>query len=289
MDVFHTHKDLSVAPSFDAGRCYRVDASPDMRLGGKLDYIIGFRASHPDRVDALQFVIACVQKTLPAAHIVVVEQDAQPVLDPAEFPGCEVIFVRNDQLYNRGWGFNIGANAGSRPQLLFADADVFLTHDGYRKALQQIEIFEAVDPKRFYLWNVHQQNPTDLTYYIEGPRYGNTMAGGIFLVQRRVFMEVGMWDERFEGWGGEDNAMEHVIRSYLSFCRLQVDAFHIRHARAAVDGRAQPNYAANRNLSDTICSLHGERLHSYMIEKGAHPKGLHDKYARLNAAQLSRE
>ena len=31
--------------------------------------------------------------------------------------------------------------------------------------------------------------------------------GGNFFIRRQAFLELGLWDERFLGWGGEDDAM----------------------------------------------------------------------------------
>ena len=132
-----------------------------------------------------------------------------------------------------------------------------------------------------YIWNVNKIVLDSLDYQTKNIRYGNTFAGGIFLIRRESFLSIGMWDEDFEGWGGEDNVMEHVIRSYLRHCRLQLEVFHVNHQRTAHDGKEQPQYLHNSELSRHICSLHGERLQRYMENKKKQIAACKDKYRKL--------
>ncbi len=34
-------------------------------------------------------------------------------------------------------------------------------------------------------------------------------AGGSFVIRREAFVALGGWDERFRGWGGEDDALSY--------------------------------------------------------------------------------
>ena len=40
------------------------------------------------------------------------------------------------------------------------------------------------------------------------------MAGGIFIIQREFFARAGGFDERFTGWGGEDDDMSNRIKHH---------------------------------------------------------------------------
>ena len=248
----------------------------------QIDYIISYRESAPDRKIALHFVTAWLHKTFPDMNVVIVEQDTSPKLKDSELPNCQRIFIYNPGLFNRGWSCNVGASATNKPYLIFGDADIFMPKSAYLECFHYLQEFEAVDPKKNYVYNVNNIALDPLSYQSKNIRYGNTFAGGIFLIRRQSFLSLGMWDEDFEGWGGEDNVMEHVIRSYLRHCRLQLDVFHINHHRTADDGNKQPQYLYNSKLSRLICSLHGERLQKYMENKKKRNPASKYKYRNLS-------
>ncbi|WP_281557579.1 galactosyltransferase-related protein [Thalassomonas sp. RHCl1] len=261
----------------------------------QIDYIISYRESSVDRRKALFYVVSRLHQTFDKLNIIIVEQDDSPKLTADDLPYCQLIFVFNAGLFNRGWSNNVGVNASMRPFVAFADCDIFLTKQSYQSCFDALQVFDAVDPKKSYITNVDLAMPTtDLaedkkivqadmsqvsaTYTIKNRRYGNTFAGGIFFIRRQSLQALGFWDENFEGWGGEDNAMEHVIRLFLRQCRLQLEVFHIDHSRSWLDTRAQPGYQSNSQRCRAICAIHGQALLEYLKEKKQCIPGAIDKY-----------
>ena len=264
-----------------------------------LDYIISYRESSPDRRKALMYVVSYLRQMFDRLNIIVVEQDTSPKLKAADLPHCQLIFVYNAGLFNRGWSNNVGVNATRRPFIAFADCDIFLKKESYLNCFDALQFFDAVDPKKSYITNVglppdaicphksinHQEKDSQEVpsenlsgYRIKNRRYGNTFAGGIFFIRRQSLLALGLWDENFEGWGGEDNAMEHVIRLFLRQCRLQLEVFHIDHSRTRFDTREQPAYQANSRRCQEICAIHGTALLAYLKEKNKTISGAVDKY-----------
>lgn len=243
-----------------------------------VDYVITYRQSTPDRENALHFVAAWIHNAFPDLNIIIVEQDSHQKLGTSELSYCQHKFIYNPGLFNRGWAFNVGATLTERPYLIFGDADIFMQKSAYLESFHYLREFQAVDPKKNYVWNVSDIRFNPLRYDKSKIRYGNTFAGGVFFISRACFLSIGMWDEDFEGWGGEDNVMEHIIRCYLRQCRLQLDVLHINHQRLVLDGKGQPHYEQNSKLSKHICSLHGERLQSYMERKKLRLSGSKSRY-----------
>ncbi|WDE01627.1 galactosyltransferase-related protein [Thalassomonas actiniarum] len=260
-----------------------------------IDYIISYRESSADRRKALFYVVSRLHQTFDRLNIIIVEQDSSPKLTADDLPYCQLIFVFNAGLFNRGWSNNIGVNASMRPFLAFADCDIFLTKQSYHSCFEALQVFDAVDPKKSYITNVDlatsateqvkgkksaqgDMSQLSTTYTIKNRRYGNTFAGGIFFIRRQSLLALGFWDENFEGWGGEDNAMEHVIRLFLRQCRLQLEVFHIDHSRTRFDTRAQPGYQSNSQRCRAICAIHGQALLEYLKEKKQCIPGAIDKY-----------
>lgn len=260
----------------------------------QIDYIISYRESSADRRKALFYVISRLHQTFDKLNIIVVEQDTSPKLTAADLPFCQLIFVFNAGLFNRSWSNNVAVNASTRSFIAFADCDIFLTKQSYQSCFDALQIFDAVDPKKSYITNVSLPDETIVqtkehkstqegiklasTYTIKNRRYGNTFAGGIFFIRRQSLLALGFWDENFEGWGGEDNAMEHVIRLFLRQCRLQLEVFHIDHSRTRFDSRSQPGYQSNSQRCRAICAIHGQALLEYLKEKKQSIPGAVDKY-----------
>ena len=74
------------------------------------------------------------------------------------------------------------------------------------------------------------------------------IAGGSFLISRNLFDEVGGFDERFLGWGGEDDAFSLRVNSASNKVALlkQSLAWHLWHPRLAAQDN--PHYQNNRKL-----------------------------------------
>ncbi|WDE08030.1 hypothetical protein SG34_014715 [Thalassomonas viridans] len=259
----------------------------------QIDYIISYRESSADRRKALFYVVSRLHCYFKDLNIIVVEQDTSPKLKAADLPYCQLIFIFNGGLFNRGWSNNVAVNAGRRPFLVFADCDIFLSKESYQTCFNALQVFDAVDPKKSYITNVsipaaaavqekcnggRELSEISPAYTLKNRRYGNTFAGGIFLIRRQSLLALGLWDESFEGWGGEDNAMEHVIRLFLRQCRLQLEVFHIDHSRTRLDTRSQPGYQANSQRCRAICAVHGKALLEYLKEKKQIIAGASDKY-----------
>lgn len=260
----------------------------------KVDYIISYRESSADRKAALLYVTSWVLNAFPEINIIVVEQDNRQKLVKDELPGCQLIFIFNEGLFNRSWSNNVGAVHGARPFLVFADCDIFLKKQAYQACFDALGVFDAVDPKKSYITNVDlsaayllpskqvkKQRVPD--YKIKNKRFGNTFAGGIFFIRRQSLIDIGLWDETFEGWGGEDNVMEHVIRLFLRQCRLQLEVFHIDHLRTVLDTKSQPQYQLNSERCRAICGEHGPAMLVYIEDKKQAVWGATDKYRDQNA------
>ena len=82
------------------------------------------------------------------------------------------------------------------------------------------------------LLDVHPDEKDIMEFNMEKYPYRfNTDGKGIVVVDRSKAMEIRGWDERFKGWGGEDNDFENRISVVADFCSIE-DAsnfFHIPH------------------------------------------------------------
>ena len=212
----------------------------------------------------LEIVLARLARS-PAIETIVVEQDRVPRLSgELPLPRARHLFVRNDGPFNKGWGLNVGARLASGSELAFLDADVLvgksldnafalcarefamvkpyvrladLTRAQTRALRAGTLVPLAIDPRR---------------QAREAIGESTVLCGGLFVLRRDAFMHIGGFDERFVGWGGEDDAMTiKVERARLSCVELDDEiALHLWHPRSRSTTMRQPHYAQNLALLD---------------------------------------
>jgi len=231
-------------------------------------YIITWRESaDADRRANLLTVLAWLART-PELEVIVVEQDDAPHLDDKlPDPHSKYIFAYNPGPFNKGWGFNVGVRQASTSIFAFGDADVIVEGALAQCIAHCQQGYRAVKPYRRLLDLTSEETAVVRTgdFDFEPPRPADVAArnrepkgefvvfcGGLFFIRSDAFRHLGGWDERFVGWGGEDDAMTYKLeRARLSAVELdERPALHLWHRRTAETTSGQPFYAANRALLD---------------------------------------
>ena len=236
----------------------------------KASYIIAFRESNEERRNALLFVISLLRKNFPKLEIIVVEQDDKSKIKFEPSLNVRHLFFENAKAFKHCHAYNKGAKTTDREILIFGCADVFLDRKDYEICFREIQNFEALTPNWTEIFNVkitdlQKHEFTNLNF-----RELYTYAGGILFMTRSSFEKSGGWDERFEGWGCEDDAMSHVIFNKLSSISLRLPMYHIDHPRGA--DRNHQEFIGNQHRLQEIRSFHGPVLDRYVeflqIENG---------------------
>lgn len=202
--------------------------------------------------------------SLPEVEVVVVEQGAAPGPALSGTQQVRWLFCYNPGPFNKSWGFNVGAQFSHAPVLAFGDGDVICDatwRESVRLVREELAIAKpyrhVVDltshesmQVRQGLWNFVPQRAPDAPRSREAQGEYLVFAGGLFLVRREVFARVGGFDERFVGWGGEDNAMSlRLTAAGVPMGGLDLaPALHLWHPRSAQTTVGQPHYRANCQL-----------------------------------------
>ncbi len=206
--------------------------------------LIAYRRQNAARQRNLEFLLGLLH-AIEGIEIVVVEQDSEPRLPVGTRSGINYQFAYNPGLFNKAWALNIAAREAKAAILVFMDADILLEQDGFEQMLQRLgSDADAVSPYDTF-FDLDESETLrlmegDLGLVVERREdeinrrslmQRSPFCGGVFGVTRALYDRVGGLDERFVGWGGEDDAMtarlEHFAHNMITLD--QSHAYHLWH------------------------------------------------------------
>lgn len=208
-----------------------------------LSYIVGHRGDG-ERLENLLFTIKYISQIDLIDEIIIVEQsNSDSVLSKLNLPQkCKHIFLSHsfNWFYNRSWGFNVGYRHSLGDYLIFSDNDIFMNLEDLTSSLKDCKNYDAVNPYSKIIDTTSSEAKAIIETGIanvtnRSSRGGVNFAGGMCMFSRSAFEQIGGWDERFVGWGGEDEALCHKISKILQKDRyktLDFTSFHLYHARS---------------------------------------------------------
>lgn len=238
-------------------------------------YLITFRDNDDGRLSLLNAVVAWLAG-LPNLEVIIVEQHDSPRIDPRSLPGnSRTRFVYNDGPFNKAWGLNVAAKLATRELIVIGDADMVMSGGALGRALAVCrDHYDAVNPYS----NLVDLTESETRSVLEGGldpegglpgRSGDRrpqgefvcFCGGICVFRRAVYLGLGGMDERFQGWGGEDDAMSIALARHTSRLAVQTDtmAWHLWHPRPP-ERYHHPSYRRNRELAERYRTCSREEL-----------------------------
>ncbi|MGB3672886.1 MAG: glycosyltransferase family 2 protein [Candidatus Nanopelagicales bacterium] len=220
-------------------------------------YVIAYRRDETgERRRNLDAVLRHVEP-IAFAEVIVVEVDQ--VATPDLPSTVNHIQLRDSGPFNKSRAMNVGFAASSAQVVAFADADLISPIEEIELAVASVEDrFDATTPfDRIVDLDAHATAAVladgrlpDLRESAEEGKRGEgeylPFCGGLFVTRRELFESVGGFDERFIGWGGEDDALS--VKYARSGARLGINAgrpaYHLWHDRP-VARYTHANYRAN--------------------------------------------
>jgi predicted glycosyltransferase involved in capsule biosynthesis len=213
----------------------------------QVSILLPFKADNGIRSAVLQWVIGYYNKVMPGVEICIGENSDEP------FSKCKAI--------------NAAARKATRSVYVLADCDVVYDPDLIVEALHLLQqapwvipfnrVLDISKEKTEELLHMEPDWPLPLVeadckegYMIEW------FAGKINIFSREAFQNVGGVDERFVGWGGEDDAFLMAMNTLCGpFTRLNRTIYHMWHPYVGPNNN--PHYNANVQL-----------LYSYQLAYG---------------------
>lgn len=221
-------------------------------------YIILHRdkSSNKDRTRNLLKVIENIRSNIDI-DIMVLEQDASSDHELCQKLSDQNViykFLYNPNLFNRSWGYNCAVTLTEYGKLVLADNDVVLNTDNLQQGINLLDSYDVIKPFK----KLYDLDEEDTINYINNNVYPqnltnnriNLTAGTLMMITRDAFLKVGGYDERFEGWGGEDDEMtlqlwKHINAKELTYHQFGDNLLHLYHSRTVFDSYQQPNYSNN--------------------------------------------
>lgn len=223
--------------------------------------VVPFRADEAgNRLTNLSVVLSHLA-SVADCDIVVVEQDVESRADvPA---GVRHVLLPDVGPFNKSWAMNVGFRTTEADLIAFCDADVLVATSACDRAFAGLSAgYDAAKPFDRIV-DLDQERTSRLAQVTDigavlpdlpepvddqlrrGGEYV-PFCGGLFMITRAAFVAVGGFDERFFGWGAEDDAMQAKLSRFGLRCGIipEQTAYHLWHERDR--GRYQaPQYRAN--------------------------------------------
>jgi N-terminal domain of galactosyltransferase len=231
----------------------------------------------------------------PQFEVILTEQDVAPTLDllPLKTP-IQSLFCYNPGGFNKGWGYNVGTRLSTGNILVFVDADtICLNLDAaiahclngtsvVRPFSKMIDLTAEQSALAQQDWRNLQAPEFLMPNAPERSALGEyeNLCSGIVLFQRDAFNYLGGWDERFIGWGGEDDAMSiKAQRAQMPTMIMPTRAsYHLHHQRANTpEHLASPEYQTNLTLLKILAAMPADNL-KRLCEVGQQLAGYHDMH-----------
>ena len=187
----------------------------------QVDFIFPYRYDSEERKNNLYTSLSYYKKHFPNSNFIISEQGVNQTVN---VNGNDYIFLKKELPHNQSKSINAGTKLSNKKIICVIDVDIIL--------LNYMNIYEAT--KEIFKDNIDYCLPynecVDLPTFEYRRPWGKECIGGIFVIDRNKFIESGMNDESFEGWGREDDARhEKLINLEIRFKRKYGYIIHMEH------------------------------------------------------------
>lgn len=182
-------------------------------------------------------------------RVAVVETDEEPRWRDILTPWTDrYLFARKPGLFNKSWAVNVGVvdDAGAAELICILDADVLVDRDFVARNMARFQKPGAMGHLTYRdMWSLDEAstsrsikqrlrqraaevNPAALRGFVL-----RRPPGACLWVRLSSFHAIGGMDERFEGWGGEDNDFSYRLDTHSAFDSYNDLLLHMYHPPSA--------------------------------------------------------
>jgi hypothetical protein len=244
----------------------------------RASYLVTFRDDGSGRAANLRLVAEWVSR-LESVELIVVEQAARSALRQGDLPSsARHVLAGNDGPFNKSWGLNVAARHALADVLVVADADLIVPIKALSSAIAACrDGLNAVNPyatlidlapdatkslRKEGLDRLDSLAARDINRSAQGEQL--CFCGGAYVIRRSAYERLGGQDERFLGWGGEDDAMSIKVLTLLdkTATLAGATAYHLHHTRRGADIGGDRRYRDNVDLLRAYQAMSRDALSS---------------------------
>ncbi|WP_051633787.1 glycosyltransferase family 2 protein [Bacillus sp. UNC41MFS5] len=192
-------------------------------------------------------------------------------------PKAEIVIgTINENDVNKAKAVNMAAKKATRDIFVILDADIVVTREIIEESIKLLDKAAWVVPfTKIYdvpyeltrnLLKTEPTGPIDINKEKcnKVNWLYNGFAGKINIIPRKNFEAVGGFDERFIGWGGEDDAFSHAVNTICGyFVNYKGSIFHLWHPSSSY--HSNPNSKANIALLNRYIEASGNKEETMRI------------------------
>lgn len=184
-------------------------------------------------------------------------------------PSADICAGSSEKPFNKAQAINKAVQNASGNILILVDADIICSPEAILKSIRMLKKHTWVIPYKKVL-DISKESSSKLLNLEPGWPFSiniksnnrvtgnNTPVGGINVLKRESFEAVGGFDERFLGWGGEDDAFAAAMNTLCGgFKRLNNSIYHIWHPSA--NWQANEHYENNLALAARYSNAYGNK------------------------------
>jgi hypothetical protein len=220
--------------------------------------LIPFKPDYGPRDRAFKWVQKFYERFLPEVQICIGE--------------CE------SELFSRSEAINKASKKATGDIFVIADSDLFYNPEIIHQSIKILERFAWVVPYHKVHYIDEESTKRVLGSEPEWPvkmnldtwtlnATKNITVGGLNILPKKNFEMVRGFDERFRGWGGEDEGFESAVNTLCGhYVRIDTDIFHLWHPRLT----GNPQYGENLALHGRYRAAEGnkEAMEKLIRERG---------------------
>ncbi len=212
-----------------------------------------------------------LNQTLNPVEVIVVEEDITPRinLDPfKDIPNVRYLFIKSHNLFCKSACYNHGVSHATYNYICGLDADLLIPSEFLMNGYLHLQKCQAcfIADDIFYIEN----DTSELMQFRYTGRTWKThrapwqFHGGVFLIRKQVYYDIGGHDEQFIGYGSEDSDFYKRCHDLLYVTTDNFAILHIDHERDVLnDAAAEKNKLYLEHISDTPLNTRIKLLKSY--------------------------
>jgi hypothetical protein len=229
-----------------------------------IDIVIIHKNGSKYRENNLKYALSYYKKNIPDSRIILSELDTETNIEEInKFVDVHIKTKTNVNSFCRALALNEGFKKTTSNYIFFTDNDCIIDESFFINIEEKLKILDEkiIIPYSHSVIDLNEAQTNTImstnTKFLELSDLklrGAVSVGGLFFIKAEFYRNMGGFDPRFIGWGGEDDAFFIKARHFYVIERLNYNVYHLFHE--FILDTAQEHYLRNENYRNNVNMLH---------------------------------